>query len=283
MQNFNLPSLRSGAGLRHEHFDEILESKPPFNWFEIITEDFMNVGGKSRDKFEEIRKHYKIIPHGVCMSIGSTDPLDMQYLKDLKSFAELIEAPWVSDHLCFTMVDHTNLVDLIPLPFTDEAVKHIVTRLKIIQDILEKPFLIENVTRYITISDREMGEAEFVSRILEEADCGLLLDVTNVHLNSLFHKYDALKFIRSLPLERVGQIHLAGWEPEKDGTIIDSHDAPVPPEVWSLFRETIALTGSTSVLIEWDKSLPVLDRLLEETRIADQTMQEVLTTNKRAA
>jgi uncharacterized protein (UPF0276 family) len=280
MKNFNLKALGSGAGLRHEHFDDIIAKKPPFHWFEVIAEDFMNVGGAIRKDFDQIRSLYPIISHGVCLAIGSTDPLDMKYLKNLKTFVDLIDSPWISDHLSFTMVDHTNLVDLIPLPFTTEAVNHIAERIRIVQDFMEKPFLIENVTRYITVSDREMGENEFLSSILEKANCGLLLDVTNVFLNGKFHDYDPYEFISSIPYQRIGQIHLAGWEPDTDGTIIDSHDAPVPPEVWDLFKRVIALTGPTSVLIEWDASIPPVEQLLRETQIADALMNEVLNPRK---
>ncbi len=280
MGNYSLSALGGGIGLRHAYFREIIEKKPACNWFEIISEDFMDYGGRERESLREIGKHYPIIGHGVCLSIGSTDPLDMEFLHRLKAFLHEIKSPWASDHLCFTMVDHTNLNDLIPLPFTREAVTNCVERLKIIQDTLELPFLIENVTRYVTLSDREMGEAEFLSTILEEADCGLLLDVTNVYLNGQFHGYDPLAFISSLPLKRVGQIHLAGWEPASDGTIIDSHDAPVPDVVWDLFRETIALTGPTSVLIERDKGLPPLSDLLKEATQADQIMHASCKDNK---
>lgn len=276
MKNFNLKAYGAGAGLRHQHFTEIIEKKPSFKWFEVIAEDFINVGGKSRRDFEIIKERYQIISHGVCLAIGSTDPLDMNYLKELKQFADEVKSPWMSDHLAFTSVDHTNLVDLIPLPFTREAARHIVERVKIVQDYLERPFLLENVTRYVTISDREMSEAEFITYILEHADCGLLLDVTNVYLNGRFHEYDPLEFISKLPYHRVGQIHLAGWEPDKDGAVIDSHDAPVPPEVWELFKQTVALTGPTSVLIEWDNSLPPVEQLLAETQMADAVMAEVL-------
>jgi uncharacterized protein (UPF0276 family) len=276
MKNFNLKSYGAGAGLRFEHFAEILEKKPAFNWFEVIAEDFMKIGGKSRKSFDLIKEQYQIISHGVCMAIGSTDPLDMDYLKTLKEFADEVKSPWLSDHLAFTMVDHTNLVDLIPLPFTKEAVNHIAERVRIVQDYMEKPFLLENVTRYITVSDREMPENEFLTGILEKANCGLLLDVTNVYLNGQFHKYDPYEFICSLPYERVGQIHLAGWEPDTDGSVIDSHDAPVPPEVWDLFKKVIALTGPTSVLIEWDNSLPPVEQLLQEAQTADKLMAEVV-------
>ena len=275
MRNFNLPALGAGAGLRHEHLEEILEKQPPFNWFEVIAEDWMGIGGTAKRSFDRIREKYKIISHGVCLSIGSTDPLSMTYLKNLRKFVDEIDSPWASDHLCFTMIDHTNMVDLIPLPFTTEAVDNIVERVKIVQNEICRPFLLENVTRYVTVSDREMSEVDFITNIVERANCGILLDITNVYLNAKFHGYDAFEFIKSIPYQRVGQVHLAGWEAEADGNIIDSHDAPVPPEVWDLFRRTIELIGQTSVLIEWDSQLPPIERLLQETKIADELLKGV--------
>lgn len=272
MRNYNLEPLGGGAGLRREHFEDIVEKRPPFKWFEIISENFIGIGGYTKECFEEIRKHYRIIPHSVCLSIGSTDPLDTDYLKNLRGFLDSIEAPWTSDHLCFTMVDHTNLNDLIPIPFTKESAENVISRVRQVQDILERPFMLENVTRYMTISDREMNESEFIRTIVEGANCGLLLDVTNAFLNSKFHGYDAFEFIRSLPLERVGQMHLAGWEEDGD-EIIDSHDAPVPPEVWELFKKIIPLAGPTSALVEWDNHLPSVDRLLREAQMADEVIQ----------
>lgn len=281
MKNYNLEPLGGGAGLRNEHFSAIVENQPAFKWFEIIVENFVGYGGFVKESFEEIRKSYRIIPHGVCLSIGSTDPLDEEHLSRIKLFLDQIEAPWFSDHLCFTMVDHTNLNELIPLPFTRECVDNIVERVKRVQDIFERPFMLENVTRYLTVSDREMKENEFISTILTEADCGLLLDITNVYLNSQYHGYDAFEFIQSLPLERVGQMHLAGWEDDGD-VLIDGHDAPVPTEVWELFKKTIALTGPSSVLIEWDANLPSVDRLLQEAQMADSVMWEVVRERKVA-
>lgn len=275
MKNFNLTPLGAGAGLRSEHFDDILSKSPPFRWFEIITENFFGFGGYIKEVFEEIRSRYMVIPHGVCLSIGSTDSLDFDYLKKLKLFLDEIKAPWTSDHLCFTMVDHTNLNELIPLPFTRESAENVIARARAVQDFLERPLMLENVTRYLTVSDREMSEAEFITMIVEKADCGILLDLTNVHLNSLFHGYPAFEFIKSLPLERVGQIHLAGWESDEDGQIIDSHDAPVPAEVWELFKKTVALTGPTSALVEWDSQLPSVERLLKEAQMADEALQDV--------
>ena len=273
MRNFNLPWLGGGAGLRHQHFQEIISGKPAFPWFEIIVDDFVDIGGYVRECFEEIRKSYRIVPHGVGMSIGSTDPLDMKYLTGVKQFLDRIEAPWYSDHLCFTMVDHINLESLVPVPFTKEAVTHISKRVRFVQNYLERPFLLENVTRYITVSDREMSEAEFIGSILEEADCGLLLDVTNVTLNAKYHNFDPLEFLKALPLERVGQVHLAGWEGEGDD-VIDSHDAPVPPQVWELFQELLKRTGPTSAIVEWDKSIPPVAQLLQEALTADKLIRE---------
>jgi uncharacterized protein (UPF0276 family) len=272
MQNYNLPALGGGAGLRSEHFDAILEQRPAFKWFEIITENFYKSGGYTKDRFDQIREHYQIIPHSVCLSIGSTDSLDWDYLRSLKGFLRSIKAPWTSDHLCFTMVDHANLNDLIPIPFTKESADNVVARVRIIQDYLEVPFLIENVTRYVTVSDREMSEGEFIRYVAENAGCGLLLDVTNAYLNSRFHGWDAEQFILSLPLERVGQVHLAGWE--DDGEVIDSHDAPVPPEVWELFKKVLPAIGPTSALVEWDSKLPKVERLLQEAAMADDLVRQ---------
>ena len=274
MKNFGLPALGGGVGLRHEHFEEILAAQPACNWFEIISDDFMDFGGYSRDRLMQIRERYQIISHGVCLAIGSTDSLDRDYLQRLKRFCREIGSPWTSDHLCFTKVDHTNMLDLMPLPFTEETVRHVVERVKTVQGELEIPFLLENITRYVTVSDREMSEAQFISEIVNRADCGLLLDVTNVFLNSRFHGYDAWQFIDSLPLERVGQIHLAGWEPAEDGSVIDSHDGPVQPEVWELFKKVISRTGPTSVLVEWDNLLPPFARLLDEAALADKEIAE---------
>jgi len=272
MRNFNLEPLGGGTGLRHPHFEAILEHRPRCNWFEVIIDDFLG-GGRDIALLKEIRHHYPVIGHGVGLSIGSTDPLDHEYLRSIRRVLDAIGSPWYSDHLCFTMVDHTNLNDLIPLPFTREAVDHVVERARVVQDILERPFLLENVTRYITVSDREMPEQEFLTTILERANCGLLLDVTNVYLNGQFHRFDPLEFIRSLPIERVGQMHLSGWEPAADGRVVDSHDAPVPDAVWHLFEEVVQLTGPSSVLIERDDQLPSLTELLSEATTADVALR----------
>ncbi len=276
MKNFDLPALGAGIGLRHKYFEEIIETRPAIAWFEIIAEDFLDTGGWEMECLNAIAKNYPLIGHGVCLSIGSTDPLDLEYLKKLKVLLDHIKSPWASDHLCFTMVDHTNLNELIPLPFTKEAVDNCVERIKITQDVLERKFLIENVTRYITVSDREMPESTFIREIAEGSNCGLLLDVTNVYLNAQFHKLDPFQFIKELPTERVAQIHLAGSERLADGSIIDSHDAPVADEIWKLFEYAISLVGPTSVLIERDKNFPPLSELIAEARLAEAHMRSAI-------
>lgn len=275
MKNFNLPAFGAGAGLRHSHFEEIIRTRPECDWFEVITENFINYGGWARECLREINRHYPLIAHGVGLSVGSTDPLDRVFLKKLKIFAEEIRSPWVSDHLCFTMVDHTNLNELIPLPFTREAVNNCAERIKEIQQEVGKPFLIENVTRYITVSDREMDEAQFISSVLEEADCGLLLDLTNIYLNSQYHGFDPYEFLNKIPLQRVAQIHLAGSRVNERGEVIDAHNAPVFPEVWDLLKFTLKVTGPTSILIEWDNDLPPLATLLKEVQICRAVLNEV--------
>ena len=181
--------------------------------------------------------------------------------------------PWASDHLCFTMIDHVNLNDLIPLPFTEEAVRNVAARVKIVQEALERPFLLENVTYYMAVSKSRMSEAEFITAVLEEADCGLLLDVSNVVLNSRNQGYEAEEFLRSIPLERVGQLHLAGYEPVGE-VLLDTHARPVSDETWSLYRRILELIGPTSALVEWDAEIPPLERLLHEADTAQRIMEE---------
>jgi uncharacterized protein len=273
MRNYNLQALGAGIGLRHRYLREILEKRPPFNWFEVIVEDFFDSGGEERELLQAISDYYPLVAHGVCLSVGSTDPLDFGYLKKLKTFISDIKSPWASDHLCFTRVDHSNLNDLLPLPYTQECLENVVMKLRIVQDYLEVPFLMENISRYVTPSSREMSELEFLTSVLELSGCGLLLDLTNVFLNAHHHTYDIDEYLRNLPLERVGQVHVAGWEPDSEGELIDSHDAPVPDEIWQLFEDLTSQVGPTSVLIEWDKELPEIEVLMQEAERADSVIR----------
>jgi hypothetical protein len=273
-KNFGLPSFGAGVGLRHRYLSQIVALSPKIDWFEVIVEDFFDIGGEEAALLEVIGEKYQLIAHGVCLSIGSSDKLDFDYLAKLKKFIRKINSPWTSDHLSFTRVDHQNLNDLLPLPYTKECLDNLVNKVKEVQDFLETPFLLENISRYITPSAREMSELEFINQTLERSGCGLLLDLTNVHLNAHHHSFDAYDYLKSLPLNRIAQVHLAGWKPDSDGQLIDSHDAEVPKEIWELFKWFTTQAGPTSALIEWDKALPDLSTLEEEARKARIILRE---------
>jgi len=272
--NFGLKAHGAGIGLRRQHFQDILADRPEVGWLEVIPENFINRGGYCADAIKRIGEVYPLVAHGVSLSIGSTDPLDREHLGQLKRFCDDVGSPWVSDHLCFTMVDHVNLNDLIPLPFREETVRHVASRVKVVHEFLERPFLLENVTYYMTPSRSQMSEAQFVGAILEEADCGLLLDVSNVVLNSKNHGYDPREFIRSLPAERIGQLHLGGYEQYGD-VLLDTHAKPVSDETWDLYKFVIEQIGRTSVLVEWDAEIPSLARLCQEADMAQRFMNEI--------
>lgn len=269
------PTLGAGIGLRRQHFGDILEKRPPIRWFEVIPENFLGRGGYVADALERISAHYRIIGHGVSLSIGSTDPLDMHLLRQIRAFCDRYDSPWYSDHLCFTMVDHVNLNDLIPLPFKKETVRHVAERVKIVQDVIERPFMLENVTYYVAPSRSEMSEPEFLTELLETADCGLLLDVSNVVLNSKNQgMYEPQEFLDAIPLSRVGQLHLAGYE-ECGDVLLDTHARPVSDETWAFFKKVIKRIGPAPTLIEWDSEIPILDRLLQEADMAQRLMDDV--------
>ncbi len=270
----NLPALGAGVGLRRQHLQEIIADRPTVGWFEVIPENFLQRGGFLADALERVATAYPCVGHGVSLSIGSTDPLDREHVRGVKQFCDKIGSRWFSDHLCFTMVDHVNLNDLIPLPFTEEAIENVAARVRIVQDILERPFLLENVTYYAAPSRSQMSEAEFITRVLERSDCGLLLDVSNVLLNARNQEYDPEAFLDSIPLERVGQLHLAGFE-EFGDVLLDTHARPVADDTWVLYRKVLERIGRTSVLIEWDSEIPSLARLLQEAEMAQQLMDEV--------
>jgi uncharacterized protein (UPF0276 family) len=273
-------SLGAGIGLRRQHFSEIIERQPAIRWFEVIPENFLGRGGFCAESLAQIRERYRLIAHGVSLSIGSTDPLDMDLLANLKRFCDECDSPWFSDHLCFTMVDHVNLNDLIPLPFTMEAATHVAARARVVQDFLERPFLLENVTYYAAPSRSQMTEAQFITEILEQADCGLLLDVSNVILNSINQGYDAEAFLDAIPLHRARQLHLAGYEKHGD-VLLDTHAKPVSDETWALYRRVIERIGPTASLVEWDSEIPTLDRLLQEADMAQKYMDEVASSPAR--
>lgn len=251
----SIPCLGAGVGLRRIHHNYIIETNPLVNWFEILTENYLNRGGPTRRELLQIAERYPMVSHGVAMSIGGTDALDWDHLRAVKELNDDTGVLWTSEHLCFSQVNHTNLSGLIPLPFTEDTVKHVAKRVRQVTESLELPLLLENVTYYMVVSDREMSELEFVNAVLEEADCGLLLDVNNVYINASNHGYDAADFIKSIPPERIGQIHLGGHD-DQGTPIKDTHDRPVRPEVWQLFEIALDHAGPVSTNIEWDKDLP---------------------------
>lgn len=268
-------NLGLGVGLRTVHFQHILKENPEVDWFEIISENFMDSGGRPRYVLEQLAERYPIVMHGVSMSIGSTDPLNRDYLRKLKSLAESISACWVSDHVCWTGVASLNAHDLLPIPMNEVTLRHLVNRIRIVQDILERPLVLENPSSYVTFADSTMEEWEFLSQMAEEADCGLLLDVNNVYVSSVNHDFDPVAYLHSIPHERVVQFHLAGHT--NCGThLIDTHDGEVIDPVWELYRLAHQLTGGVSTLLEWDANIPPFPVLHAEVLKASDHMQTEL-------
>jgi len=258
------PFLGFGLGLRSEHYQAVLERRPEnVDWFEIISENYMIDGGKPLYFLDAIRRDYPMVMHGVSMSLGSTDELNFDYLRQLKALIARVEPEWISDHLCWTGVDHRNMHDLLPLPYTEESVRHVAERISRVQDFLGRQMLIENLSSYVTYSDDAMPEWEFLAAIAELADCYLLLDVNNIYVSSFNHRYDPVDYLEGVPAERVWQHHLAGHS--NDGNlIIDTHDQDVIDPVWALYEETARRFGPVSTMIERDGNIPELDSVLAE-------------------
>jgi uncharacterized protein (UPF0276 family) len=256
-------NLGLGVGLRSDHFAHILRENPAVDWFEIISENFMDSGGRPRYVLDQVAERYKIVMHGVSLSIGSTDPLNFDYLAKLKRLAGAVDAHWVSDHLCWTGVASRNSHDLLPIPLNDDTLRHVVERIRTVQDFLERPLVLENPSTYVTFADSTMSEWEFMTRMAEDADCGLLLDVNNVFVSSVNHDFDPVEYVRNVPHERVVQFHLAGHT--NLGThCIDTHDGRVIEQVWELYRLAYELTGGVSTLLEWDANIPPFDEMHAE-------------------
>lgn len=249
------PHLGLGVGLRTVHFNHILEHHPEVDWFEIISENFMDSRGRPRFVLEQIAERYPIVMHGVSLSIGSCDPLNFDYLRKLKSLAHDVKPLWISDHVCWTGIAGRNTHDLLPMPLTEESLGHVVERIRVLQDFLERPFVFENPSTYVGFTGSTMPEWEFISRMAEESDCGLLLDVNNVYVSSVNHDFDPTEYIKSVPRDRVVQFHLAGHT-NRQTHLIDTHDSEVIDPVWRLYRLAHLLTGGVSTLLEWDANIP---------------------------
>ena len=269
------PNLGLGVGLRTVHFPYILDHYPEVDWFEIISENFMDSGGRPRYVLEQIAERYAVVMHGVSLSIGSTDPLDFAYLAKLRRLAGAVKARWVSDHLCWTGVAGLNAHDLLPVPLNEQTLRHVAARVRTVQDFLERPLVLENPSSYVTFADSTLSEWEFLSRLAEETDCGLLLDVNNVYVSSVNHDFDPAEYIRSVPHRRVVQFHLAGHT-NCQTHLIDTHDGHVIDPVWELYRLAHRLTGGASTLLEWDAKIPPFPVVHAEVLKAKQYMGAAL-------
>lgn len=261
-----------GLGLRTDHYADFRATPAPLlgvDWLEVISENYMVPGGKPLAHLDAIRRDVPMVMHGVSLNIGGSDPLDRSYLRDLRALAARIEPAWVSDHLCWTGIDGRQLHDLLPLPYTEAALRHVAGRVMQVQDALGRRLLLENVSSYIGWAADEKSEWQFIAELAERADCELLLDVNNVYVSAVNHGYDPHTFIDAVPAHRVRQIHLAGHEVGEQG-LIDTHDHPVCEAVWSLYRHTVARLGPVPTMIERDDHIPPLVELVAELNRARQ-------------
>lgn len=275
MKAKDVPNLGIGIGLRIPHYDDIFLHKPPIDWFEIISENFMVEGGKPLDNLYKILEHYPVVQHGVNLAIGSSDTLDFDYLKRLKALTRITKTPWLSDHLCWGRLPGAHYHDLLPLPYTQEVVDYVAERARIVQDYLEIPFALENLSSYVAYQQDQMNEWEFYSAVVEKADIFMMLDVNNIYVSSRNHGFDPMTYINNVPLERVIQIHLAGHT-DHGAYVLDTHDSYVCDEVWALYAEVYPRTGGVSTLLEWDENFISFQQTWDEALKAKQFQKSIL-------
>jgi uncharacterized protein len=272
---FARKDLGHGIGLRPKHYGRFLAEAPPIAWVEAISENFLAPGGRPYAVLEKVRRDVPVVLHGVSLGIGSVDPLDERLLGALRALANRLEPTYVSDHLCWGRHGGRYAHDLLPLPYTEEALAHVVSRVNQVQDVLGRQILLENVSSYVAFASSTMQEWEFLASIAEEADCGVLLDVNNVYVSARNHGFDPDAYLAGIPVDRVGQFHLAGHSDH--GTyVLDTHDAPVVDAVWELYRSALRRFGRVPALIEWDDHIPELERVIEESDRARAVEAEVL-------
>jgi uncharacterized protein (UPF0276 family) len=252
---WGFPDLGVGVGLRTVHYPHILEKKPRVDFFEILSENYLNTGGRPLWVLDQVAERYPIVMHGVSLSIGSVDPLNREHLENLKKLAARTKALWISDHLCWTGVAGRNTHDLLPMPLSEEALAHVVARVKTVSDYLERPLILENASTYAEFTTSSMTEWDFFARLMKEADCGMLLDVNNVYVSSFNHGFDPVAYLDAVPPERVVQYHLAGHT-NKGTHIVDTHNDYVIDEVWKLYAHSVKRTGNVATLLEWDADIP---------------------------
>lgn len=266
-KDFIIPNLGIGVGLRPVHYEEIFSQNPDIDWFEIISENFMDVEGKPLENLRRILERYPVVQHGVNLAIGSPEPLDWNYLKKLKELTKLTRTPWLSDHLSWGRLEGAHYHDLLPLPYTQEMIDLVAERAHIVQDFLEIPFALENLSSYLAFHADQMSEWEFYSAVVEKADIYMMLDVNNIYVSSRNHFFDPYDYIRNIPLERVLQIHIAGHSDHGD-YVLDTHDHPVRDEVWQLYADVWPRTKGVSTLLEWDERFVSFEETWREARKA---------------
>lgn len=272
---FARKDLGHGVGLRSKHYGQWLSERPPVDWVEVISENHLAPGGRPNAVLEKVRRDFPVVLHGVSLAIGSVDALDVRLLDGLRNLAARIEPAWVSDHLCWGRHQGRYAHDLLPLPYTEEALRLVIDRVQQVQDALKRQILLENVSSYVQFRESTMTEWEFLSRVAEGADCGILLDVNNVYVSARNHRFDPLEYLRGVPAGRVAQFHLAGHS-DKGEYLLDTHDAPVPDPVWELYRTAVRRFGRVPALVEWDDHVPPLEDVIAESRRAREIEAEEL-------
>ncbi|MBA2480203.1 MAG: DUF692 domain-containing protein [Planctomycetes bacterium] len=255
VSRLSLPNLGIGIGLRSAHYQHILDEQPDVAWFEIISENFMQTAGRPLHILDRIAERYPIVMHGVSLSIGSTDPLDLDYLRDLKTLRDRVHASWISDHLCWTGVNGRNTHDLLPMPYTEEALSHTAARIHQVQEFLDAPLILENPSTYVEFAASTLSEWEFLSELCARTGCGLLLDVNNIYVSARNHGFAPSEYLDGIPWDRVVQFHVAGHT-DNGSHCIDTHIGPVPDPVWEVLRLAHQRCSGVSILLEWDAEIP---------------------------
>ena len=266
---FGFPDLGLGIGLRGVHVPHILDERPDVGFFELLSENHLDAVGPAARRLERIVERYPVVLHGVSLSIGSVDPLDAVYLAKLRRLADRTGARWVSDHLSWSGVAGINTHDLLPLPYTEEALRHVALRARAVGEALGRPLVLENPSTYLTFAHSTIPEAEFLARLCDEADIGLLLDINNVYVSARNHGFDAAAYIDAIPADRVVQVHLAGHT-DKGTHLLDTHSCPVKDDVWALYQRFVARAGDVSTLLEWDEKIPAFQVVHDELRKAER-------------
>jgi len=260
-----------GIGLRIPHYQHIFDKKPVVDWFEIISENFMVGGGRALAHLDQILERYRVVQHGVSMYFGSAEPLNRDHLRRLKALIKRTRTPWLSDHLCWGSVDGTYSHDLLPMPYTFEAAEVTARKVREARDFLEVPIAVENVSSYTEFHMSEMTEWEFLNEVVEQADCGILLDVNNIYVSSRNHEFDPYEYLNDIPAERVAQIHIAGHSKFRK-YILDTHDHPVIDPVWKMYERAIRRVGPTATLLEWDDRIPSFEEVHAEALKAEKCL-----------